>query len=138
MIVNEGDADEFIIMDRKTKKTHVFKAASALEAQDWIKEIKTVIGEMSTALPGMSSVVDKAKRVSMFGQMFQRKKIVQDVDVDEATGEGETKSEISEKSGVSELDVPSVGEKEKDSLANTEDQVKAADDVTKFGSFEVV
>jgi hypothetical protein len=56
-IINEGNADEILIMDKKSKKTHVLQAFSALDAQGWIKEMKAVyearlsFGRRATAPP---------------------------------------------------------------------------------------
>jgi hypothetical protein len=55
--VNEGNADEILIMDRKSKKTHVFQTSNALDAQEWIEDMKSVfdgrssLGRRATAPP---------------------------------------------------------------------------------------
>jgi hypothetical protein len=50
--VSGGNADEILIMERKSKKTHVFKTSNALDAQEWISAMKSVVG-VSKAAPAM-------------------------------------------------------------------------------------
>jgi hypothetical protein len=60
--VNGGTADEILIMDSKSKKTHVFKASNALDAQEWISAMKGVVGGGSRVLEKSATAPAAVKR----------------------------------------------------------------------------